>query len=134
MGDILTGVVDILRPEGIWDIFIYIMFFMSLIMIVLIPEKNMQPTMLMYGVLLCAVIDKIRPSGYDPDFLMPGFDDKGFGTLLIHLVMFTFPLMAAGLIRGRGPKDKRGVPVGIMTGILGGVYAAGHFLTTGGIG
>ncbi len=134
MEQILKDVVEILRPDGIWDIFIYIMFFMSLIMIMLIPEKNMQPTMLMYGVLLCSIIDKIRPSGQDPNFVMPGFDDKGFGTLLIHLVMFTFPLMAAGLIRGRAQKDKRGIPVGIITGLLGGVYAAGHFLTQGGVG
>lgn len=114
---------DILLPHNIADIFIYLVFFLSLLMLALIPEKSQQSNYLMFFVIFLTVIDKIRQS--TNDLPIEGLDNKGFATILVHVGMFVFPLMAAGLIRGAGRKDKRGVPVGILIGLLAGLYAVG---------
>lgn len=77
----------------------------------------------MFFVLFLAIIDKVRQA--TTEIPVPGLDNDGFGTMLIHIGMFVFPLMAAGLIRGRGRNDKRGVPLGILIGLIAGLYAAG---------
>ncbi len=114
---------NILLPQNIADIFIYLVFFLSLLMLALIPEKSQQSNYLMFFVLFLTVIDKIRQS--TNDLPIPGLDNQGFATILVHVGMFVFPLMAAGLIRGAGRKDKRGVPVGILIGLIAGLYAVG---------
>jgi len=114
---------NILLPQNMADIFIYLIFFLSLLMLALIPEKSQQSNYLMFFVIFLAVIDKIRQS--TTQLPIPGLDNAGFATLLLHVGMFVFPLMAAGLIRGPGRNDKRGVPVGILIGLLAGLYAVG---------
>ena len=114
---------NILLPHNMADIFIYLIFFLSLLMTALIPEKSQQSQYLMFFVLFLAVIDKMRQA--TTDLPIEGLDNAGFATLLIHVGMLVFPLMAAGLIRGQGRKDKRGVPVGILIGLLAGLYAVG---------
>ena len=131
---LLQDIGAILAIRDIWDIFIYIIFFMSLVTLVLIPDKNMQSTMLMSLVLLFTVVDKVRPASPNNDFLVPGFDDQGFATFLIHIGMFVFPLIAGTLVRSRSQKGKRAMPLGILTGILGGLYAAAFFFSNGGLG
>jgi len=114
---------DILLPQNIADIFIYLVFFLSLLMLALIPEKSQQSNYLMFLVIFLTVIDKIRQS--TNDLPIPGLDNTGFATILVHVGMLVFPLMAAGLIRGAGRNDKRGVPVGILIGLIAGLYAVG---------
>ena len=114
---------EILLPHNIADIFIYLVFFLSLLMLALIPEKSQQSNYLMFFVIFLTVIDKIRQS--TNQLPIPRLDNAGFATLLVHIGMFVFPLMAAGLIRGPGRNDKRGVPVGIIIGLLAGLYAVG---------
>ena len=114
---------EILLPQNMADIFIYLIFFLSLLMLALIPEKSQQSSYLMFLVIFLAVIDKIRQA--TNDLPIEGLDNAGFATLLVHVGMFVFPLIAAGLIRGPGRNDKRGVPVGILLGLIGGLYAVG---------
>lgn len=119
-GDVIA---KILLPQNFADIFIYAIFFLSLLMLFFIPEKSQQSTYLMFLVLFLAMVDKIRQA--TNDLPIEGLDNAGFATLLIHVGMLVFPLMAAGLIRGRGRHDKRGVPVGILIGLIAGLYAVG---------
>jgi hypothetical protein len=114
---------NILLPQNMADIFIYLIFFLSLLMLGLIPEKSQQSNYLMFFVIFLAVIDKIRQAS--TNLPVPGLDNDGFATLLLHVGLFIFPLIAAGLIRGTGRKDKRGVPVGLLIGLFGGLYAIG---------
>ncbi len=134
MEQLLQDIWGVLQYEDIWDLFIYIIFFMSLIMMMLIPDKNLQPTLLMSAVLLFTVIDKVRPETPSNVFFVPGFDDRGFGTFMIHIGMFVFPLIAGALVRGRTDKDKRALPLGILTGIIAGVYTLLFVLENNGIG
>jgi hypothetical protein len=102
-----------------WDIFIYLVFFLALATLLFIPDKNLQPSLLMTVVVLATIVDKVRNAG---DLPVPGLDDRGFATLIIHIGMFTLPLLSAGLIRGRGKHDKRAIAPSILTGIIAGVY------------
>lgn len=119
--------VRILAPNSVADIFIYVIFFLSLLMLALIPDKNQQPTALMTAVVFLAMIDKIRQA--TDQLPIEGLDNKGFATLLIHVMLFVFPWIAAALIRGRGRKDKRGMPVGLLIGLIAALYAVGSFLS-----
>ncbi len=117
------AIARILLPQNLADIFIYLIFFLSLLMTVFIPEKSQQSSYMMFFVLFLALIDKVRQA--TDDIPIEGLDNEGFATMLIHVMMFIFPLMAAGLIRGRGRNDKRGVPLGILIGLIAGLYAVG---------
>lgn len=116
-------IAEILLPGNLADIFIYLIFFGSLLMVAFIPEKSASSQYMMFFVIFCALIDKVRQA--TDQIPIPGLDNDGFATMLLHICMFVFPLMAAGLIRGRGRNDKRGVPIGILIGLIGGLYAAG---------
>jgi len=114
---------NILLPQNLADIFIYLIFFGSLLMLVFIPEKSQQSSYLMFFVLFLALIDKVRQA--TTQIPIPGLENDGFATMLMHVGMFIFPLMAAGLIRGRGRNDKRGVPIGLLIALIAGLYAVG---------
>lgn len=116
-------IANILLPQNFADIFIYLIFFLSLLMLFFIPEKSQQANYIMFVVLFLAMVDKIRQA--TDQIPIEGLDNEGFATLLIHVGLFVLPLIAAGLIRGRGRNDKRGVPVGILIGLIGGLYAVG---------
>ncbi len=123
----MEEVLAIIIPDSIADLFIYIIFIMTVITLALVPEKNMIPTMLLTAVLFFCVVDLVRQA--NPDSIpIEGFDNTGFATMLIHVGMFVFPLMGGALIRGRARNAKRGLPVAIMAGVLGGLYAAGSFV------
>jgi hypothetical protein len=98
----------------IWSIFLYLIFFLSLIALFLIPDKNMVPTLLMAGVLLCTVIAKLS-LGIRPPILQR----QEFGMMIINVVMLIFPAIALGTIRAK--KNKAAAPA-ILTALLGGTY------------
>ncbi len=134
MEQLLQDIWRIIGPTNMpWDIFIYILFFLSIVVVITIPDKNMQPNVVMWIVLLAVVVDKVRGST-GGDVILPGFDDRGFGTLMTHVIIAIFPFIAAGLIRGRKRNDKRGIPIAILTGIIGSLYSGLFFFSTGGLG
>ena len=58
----MEDVLAIIVPDSIADLFIYIIFIMTVIALALIPEKNMVPTSLLTLVLFFCVVDLVRPS------------------------------------------------------------------------
>ena len=128
MEQLLHDIGGILAVRDVWDVFIYVMFFMTILMLILIPDKNMQPTTLMTIVLLLVVVDKVRPHSPGGAFLIEGFDNGGFGTEIIHMGMAILPYIAGALVRGRTQKERRAMPLGILTGIIGSVYAIAFFM------
>ena len=128
MEQLLHDIGGILAVRDVWDVFIYVMFFMTLLTMILIPDKNMQPTTLMTIVLLLTIVDKVRPHDGGA-FLIEGFDNGGFGTEIIHMGMAILPYIAGALVRGRTQKERRAMPVGILTGVIGSVYAIAFFMS-----
>lgn len=114
-------IIDLLGPRTgddlIFDILLYLIFFMSIISMFLIPEKQLMATMLNFTVILLAVLSKILVGENAPYILEP----TDLPVLPINAGMFVIPLMIAGMVRQR-----RGSPpamaTGIITGLLGGTY------------
>lgn len=102
--------------DALWSIFLYLIFFLSLITLFLIPDKNMVPTLLTAAVLLFAIVAKVSLASDDPILRR-----REFGMMVINILMGVFPLIVAGMIRSGKQKSKAQGPA-IITGIFGLVY------------
>lgn len=128
----LDTIVELLRPDTIGDFFIYVIFFLSMLLLFVTPEKNDTPNYLTFIVLFACVLDLLRgnPSVQDTISIPEpwGLSDEGFFTYLLHIVMFVFPLIAGGMTRRKGRKGGAALPVALLIGLIAGVYAIGTFL------
>lgn len=101
----------------LFDILLYAIFFMSIITMFVLPEKQMLPTMLNFTVLLLTILAKVLIDD-GPDAILEPTDLPVLG---INAGIFVLPLIIAGMARSR-----RGSPpalkTGIVTGLLGGAY------------
>lgn len=100
----------------IWSIFLYIIFFFALVSLLLTPDKNMVPTLLIAAVLVFAIVAKISLASNDPIL-----NRREFGMLVINIMMGMLPFIAAGTTRVRN-RTAKSVPPAIFTGIIGTVY------------
>ncbi|MBN2302941.1 MAG: hypothetical protein JXQ72_00600 [Anaerolineae bacterium] len=105
-----------------WDIFLYLIFFLNVITLMILPDGSPAIyTMILIGVLMSAVIDKTYAFGYmlNPTYYTPEecHGEIFIGTYLIRALMFAGPLMLAGTT------DKGSIRfLTIVAGILGAVY------------
>lgn len=94
-------------PPGLaWNIFIYVIFFFTLITMLLQGDKALLTTIIAAGSLLLCVVDKLAI--FPPD---------EFGALVIHAGMFLFPGIVAGMTR-----DAKSRPPAVLASIVGAVY------------
>ncbi|WP_119071816.1 hypothetical protein [Aggregatilinea lenta] len=105
-----------------WDIALYWIFFVNLIILFILPSGSSLQTTITIVVLLCVVIDKVYAFGYmfDSGRYTPVrcHETIFFGTYIIRILMLVAPLTVAGST----DSDKvRGIA--ILAGISGGVYA-----------
>jgi hypothetical protein len=103
----------------IWDIFLYAIFLIGLLNMGLIPEKQLFPSMLNFGVIGMAVTAKLLV-GEGPSKV---FDPLHFGTFILNVGMFIFPLIIAGMVRSVKGKPSKAIWPAAFQGLLGG----GHF-------
>lgn len=83
-----------------WDISLYVLFFLNLVVLLLLPDGQTMGTMLCIGVLISIFIDKtfafgyiLKPQGMTPEYCHA----KIFvGTYLIRAAMFIAPATIAG--------------------------------------
>ncbi|MBZ0300286.1 MAG: hypothetical protein K8J31_11110 [Anaerolineae bacterium] len=103
-------IIRLLGPNAgnglIWNIFIYIIFFLTLITLLLQGDKALLTTIIAASSLLLCVIDKLVI-----------FQPREFGTMIIHCGMFLFPALIAGMT-----KDPKSRPPAIFAAIIGAVY------------
>lgn len=128
MEELLAQVGDQLRPDTLGDYLIYILIFINFVVLVVTPEKNDRANYMILLVIFCCVIDLMRGSNGE---IIPveGFDDFGFGTMLIHIIMGIIPFMTAGGIRTYGQRKGRlSIPMAILSGIAGSLYAVFSFV------
>jgi hypothetical protein len=116
-------ILELLKPGGgqviIWSIFLYIIFFFALITLLVMPNKNMVPTLLIATVLLFAIVAKLSVSAPNVRGSQPVLRPKEFGMLVINAGMFLFPLIAVGMTRAR---KNRTIAPALITSLAGGVY------------
>jgi hypothetical protein len=105
-------------PPGLgWNILIYLIFFLGLATMFMQSDKQLMTTLMMAGVSFAAVLDKLQVLA-----TAPILGQRGFGTLLLHIVMATFPFIVAGLTKAH----KSRAPA-ILTGILGLILFLGYW-------
>jgi hypothetical protein len=106
----LQDILSKLAPRGgvelLYDIFLYIIFILAVIVMFMQSDKQLFPTMLMAGVAALAVIAKLN-------IMRP----KEFGTLVINIAMGTVPMIVAGVT-----KAKKSQGLAIIGGVVGIVY------------
>lgn len=126
MEDLLNQIVVALRPETLGDFIIYAIFILSVGVMIFTPEKNDQANYLTWLVMFSCVIDLLRGNNGD---IMPiaGFDNTGFGTMILHVIMGIAPFIIAGIIRIRGRQNRLARPLAIVAGVIGSIYAIGSF-------
>jgi hypothetical protein len=90
----------------LFDIFLYIIFFLGLIAMFMQSDKQMGPTLMLAAVAGIAVISKLH-----------AFGDKNLATLLLNALMLILPLIVTGIT-----KAKKSQPLTIIGGVLAGVY------------
>ena len=125
MGNInFQQIIDLLMPTSqtmLFDIMLYIIFFLTLIALFLVPNKNMVPTLLIAASMLFAIVAKLSLGAiYGPGD--PIFQRTDFGMLVINAGMFTFPLVAVGLTRTR--KSAKSTPPAVLAALVAGAYFA----------
>ncbi len=120
----LRQIVNSIGPSSdtlIWDISLYLLFFLNLIALLMLPDGSTMNTMLLILVLVSIFIDKTYAFGYMID---PGpYDPKTchekifVGTYLIRAAMFVAPLTVAA-----STDEGKVRAVGILAGIGGAIY------------
>lgn len=120
-------VINLIKPQSLADVFIYAIFFCVLGVLFTMPEKNEFPMYLLFAIIFCCIIDLMRTRV--AKFPIPGADNKGFFTFIIHIGMSMLPFVTAGMIRRRGKKGAAAVPLSILAGIIACLYALLSFMT-----
>ncbi|MCC6566290.1 MAG: hypothetical protein IT298_11040 [Chloroflexi bacterium] len=93
------------------DLLLYGIFGIAFITMLLVPDKQLVPSLIMVGVILAALIAKLGITA-----------NCNLETLALNVSMFAFPLLVAGMVRARGGKTPPAMWPAIVTGIVGGIY------------
>lgn len=122
-------ILDSLGPRTgtalLFDILLYSIFFLGFINMMLIPDKQLFPSMLNFTILGLAIASKllIEVTADDPIFNPSAImDATDFAVLPINVGMFVLPFIIAGMLRSVKGKPSKAVIPAILMGILGGVY------------
>ena len=117
--DIITLLLPGSGQVLVWSIFLYLIFFFSLILLLTMPDKNMLPTLLAATTMLFAIVAKLSVSATSVRGGKPIIASKDFGMFVINVGMIVFPLIAVGMTRAR--KNKTAGPA-IITSLIAAVY------------
>ncbi len=113
----MDEILHLLGPNGgwgmPWSIFIYIIFFLSVVTMLMQSEKTLAPVLLMLIGLLALVLDKLAV-----------FPARAFETFILHIVIFIPPILVVGMTKN--PKSR---PPAILAFLLGAGYFFAFWLT-----
>lgn len=94
------------------DILLYAAFIVGFVTLMLVPDKQLTPSMMMLVVLLATLLAKVS--------LFPLCQ---LTTLVLNVIIFIFPMIVAGMLRARPGKT----PAGVFPAALSGLIGAGYF-------
>jgi hypothetical protein len=110
-GVTLQQVLAHLAPRGgvnlIYDIVLYIIFILDLILMFGQSDKETLTTIMAGGAAALAVVAKL-------DFFQP----KSFGSFIVNSGMFILPLLVVGMSR----KGKKVQPIGVISAVFSALY------------
>ena len=97
----------------ILDLMLYTLFGIGFISMILVPDKQMLPSILMLGVIMAALIAKLQ---------YVGINVCDLATFAVNVFMFAIPMLVAGMVRGRSGKTPKALWPAVLTGLIGGMY------------
>lgn len=95
------------------DLLLYTVFGIGFVTMILVPDKQLLPSLLMLGVIMAALIAKLQ---------YVGINICDLATFAINVFMFAIPMLVAGMVRGRAGKTPKALWPAILTGVVGGMY------------
>jgi hypothetical protein len=95
------------------DLLLYTVFGIGFVTMILVPDKQMLPSLLMLGVIMAALIAKLQ---------YVGINICDLATFAINVFMFAIPMLVAGMVRGRAGKTPKALWPAVLTGVIGGLY------------
>ena len=112
-----------LAPDSLGDILVYMVFFIALITTFMLPDGNEMAGNLLYGTIVLALFNiTVGAEWYDdPDIV------RAFPAFAARVCMFLLPFIAAGAARSKKKKGKAALPLCIVAGVIGLIYAVGSF-------
>lgn len=100
----------------IFDILLYGIFFLALITMFLVPDKQLLPTLLSVLVMFFAVLAKVEL-----------FEPTAFPIFVINVGMWVIPWVTAGMVRPASRRYSNKTPRALMPAIITGFLGAGYF-------
>jgi hypothetical protein len=120
---LLEGFVQAIKPDSFADILLYLIFFLAMITSATLPDDSAQASNLLYGTLFLAIFDlTVGQEWYNLGI------EKAFPAFLARVGLFLLPFIAAGSVRVKGKKGRMGMPLAIVIGVIGLMYALGSFV------
>lgn len=123
VGELVGNFFAALQPDSIGDILIYVVFFLALITTFLLADGNDLAGNLLYATIVLALFNvTVGQQWYEnPDIV------RALPAFIARVAMFLLPFIAAGAARSRKKKGKAALPLAVVTGVVGLVYAVGAF-------
>lgn len=122
-------ILNALAPRGgqaiMFDILLYMIFFLGLVNNFMIPDKQILPAMLNFGVIGLAIVSKLLVEvqndggAVNPSAILEPGD---LPVLIINVGIFVLPLLIAGSLRAVKGKRSNALFPAIVMGLLGGAY------------
>jgi hypothetical protein len=99
--------------DAVWSIMLYLCFFLNLLTLFLVPDKNLLATLVVASTLVFTLIGKVSLASSDPIF-----QRKEFGMLVINIWIGVMPFIVAGIMRTRKSSNPA-MPLTIIAGCIG---------------
>jgi hypothetical protein len=102
-----------------FDIFLYSIFFLCMINMAFISDKQQLLVIMNFGVMIMALVSKLMVGTHAAARLGP----NDFGTLILNVGLMVLPLSIAGMARkDKGQKSNHAVIPAVIAGFLGAAY------------
>lgn len=122
---LVGGFLTTLKPDSIADFMTYTIFFLALMTSVSLPDDNGQATNLLTAVMILAIFEMLVGQRWA---VASAPLEQAFPAYIVRVSLFLLPFIAAGSVRPKGKKGRFGLPLAIIIGVIGLLYAIGSFV------
>lgn len=120
MDDIVNAIGPRTGRDLLWDVMLYLLFFLALINMFILPDKQLFVTILNFVVMGATIISKLLVGTETTTDRM--IEPTSLVVLVLNVGVFVVPLIMAGMLRAVRGKRPKAVIVCVIMGLLGGAY------------
>lgn len=122
----VNAFLEVLRPETLGDILVYLVFFTALIATFALADGNNKASYLLYGTIILALFNLTVAAQWSSD--TSGIYSRALIVYATQIGMVILPFIAAGAARVKKKKGGAAMPISLVAGVIAVVYVAGIFL------